>query len=117
MSTSPPDGKTPGRLSQDASLDDATPAGLRGSRDEDAGDRQAVLAHELPDEWVAKLEKPIPPYETELDDLVDEAGAGEKPGDEARERAKRAAEAMDELSRGLTLSGLSLRELIGRDRP
>lgn len=37
-------------------------------------DREVYLAHELPAEWVAELEKPVPPYETELDHLMEPEG-------------------------------------------
>lgn len=77
-------------------------------------DREVHRASELPTEWVAELEKPVPSYETPLDGLVSEQERS--PGADPRERARRAAQTMEELSRGVTLDGLSLRELIGRDR-
>lgn len=62
-------------LSQGVTLGDMTIAELRCHEDEDAAGREAYLAHGLPAEWVAELEKPIPPYETELDHLM-ESGDG-----------------------------------------
>lgn len=34
-------------------------------------DREIYAAHELPDEWVEAFGKPIPPYKTDLDHLME----------------------------------------------
>ena len=34
-------------------------------------DRQVFLAEEIPDEWLEELSKPIPPYKTDLDHLME----------------------------------------------
>lgn len=117
MSTPSSDGKVSDRPSQGVPSGDATLPELRGRQDDGAADREAYLAHELPAEWVTELEKPVPAYETELDGLMDEQEPEDGSNAEARECARRAARTMDGLSRGLTLDGLPLRELIGRDRP
>lgn len=126
MSTRSPEAKararaaaeTMDRLSQGVTLGGLTWEELRGHPDDDAAEREVHLTHELPAEWVAELEAPVPPYETARHGLMDGAQpeAEGEPDAETRERARRAAEAMEELSQGLTLGGLSLRELIGRDR-
>lgn len=61
------------RLSQGTTLGDMIIEELRRDPDDDPisskplDDREVYLAHELPAEWVAELEKPVPPYETLLD--------------------------------------------------
>jgi len=34
-------------------------------------DRQVFLAEEIPEEWLEELSKPIPPYKTDLDHLME----------------------------------------------